>query len=269
MNKQLLFYDKVLPLSVSRHQDWAVKVGSDYMFARNTNSVPLTAAEFRLAAAEYSIVFVGDDDNMVMPAVLLGARSDENRFIDERGHWDARYIPAFVRRYPFVFSLSEDDKTFILCIDENFDGCNTEGRGERMFDADGERTEFLNRVMGFQTEYQAQFRRTQDFGKRLHDLGLLEPIQAQIRVADGQNRVVTGIRAVSRAKVKALDPAIIAELVASDQLELIYLHLHSLIHLRDIAQEGEAPAEERAAIDEQEQFDSKQDTKSESEPTSQ
>ncbi len=267
MSKQLLFYDKILPLSVSRHKDWAVKVGSDYRFARGTNSVPLTAAEFRPAAAEYGIVFAGDDDT-VMPVVLLGAQPDENRFVDEHGHWGARYIPAFVRRYPFVFSLSEDGKTFILCIDEGFDGCNTEGRGEMMFDADGERTEFLNRVMGFQTEYQTQFQRTQAFGKRLHDLGLLEPIQAQIRVADGRNLVVTGIRAVSRDKVKALDPAIIAELVASDQLELIYLHLHSLIHLRDIAQEGESPAEREAAVDEEKHFDSKQDTKGETEPTS-
>ncbi len=48
-----------------------------------------------------------------MPAVLLGIRDQENLYVDDNGAWNAKYIPAFVRRYPFVFS-SQDKNTFNL-----------------------------------------------------------------------------------------------------------------------------------------------------------
>lgn len=58
-------------------------------------------------------------------------------------------MPAFLRRYPFVFSSNDDASTFTLCIDEEFDGLNQDGRGERLFDSEGERTQYLQNVLGF------------------------------------------------------------------------------------------------------------------------
>ncbi len=66
MPKQSVFYEEAIPVSKERHTNLAVKVGSDYRFAQNVNSVPLTAVEFRHAAAEYAIVFLGDAE-AVMP----------------------------------------------------------------------------------------------------------------------------------------------------------------------------------------------------------
>ncbi len=249
MSTTLLFYENVKSVASNRHGDLSVKVGADYSFAKIANSVPLTAAEFRTAAAEYSIVFVGSEEN-TLPVVLLGAREKENAYVDADGRWDARYVPAFVRRYPFVFSLTEDGKTFTLCIDEDFSGCNREGRGERLFDTDGERTSYLQQVLNFQTEYQAQFQRTQMFCKRLVELELLESIQAQIRVGTGEPRVLTGIRAVNRAKIKELEPDVLTQMVRTDELELIYLHLHSLVNLRRFGEQF-APEEAPAASDPQ------------------
>ena len=102
MTTQLLIYEKAVPVSPQRHGDWSVKAGADFGFARHVNSVPLMAAEFPAAAAEYPVVFTGTDN--VMPAILLGAREKENLFVAEDGSWDGRYVPAFVRRYPFVFA---------------------------------------------------------------------------------------------------------------------------------------------------------------------
>ena len=63
--------------------------------------------------------------------VILGVEKDENLYVKQPGSWDARYVPAFVRRYPFVFSRSDDGQTFTLCIDETWSGCNADGKGER------------------------------------------------------------------------------------------------------------------------------------------
>lgn len=102
----------------------------------------LTVAEIPLAAMEYTIVFAGSDEAPV-PAILLGIGQNENLYVDDQGAWNAKYIPAFVRRYPFVFTQSEDGRTLTLCVDEGCTGCNHDGRGERLFDADGERTGYL------------------------------------------------------------------------------------------------------------------------------
>lgn len=84
-------------------------------------------------------------------------------------------------------------------------------------------------MLQFQQAFEAQNSRTRAFCGKLNELGLLEPIQAQIRPPSGENRVFTGVKAISRAKLKALDAE---QLAGSDELELIYLHLHSLNNLR-------------------------------------
>ena len=123
MTAQLLIYESAVPVSHVRHGNWSVESGTDYSFSSAVNSVPLMAVEFPNAAAEYAIVFAGTGD-VVMPAVILGMRADENLYLSTQGGWLARYVPAFVRRYPFVFSSNDEGNSFTLCIDEKFGGCN-------------------------------------------------------------------------------------------------------------------------------------------------
>ena len=227
MSKQLLYYGKVVPITSERHNDLYVKAAGDYEFARQSNSVPVMAVEFPSAAAEYAIVFAGNDEAM-MPVVILGVDRDQNLFVDAEGKWQAKYIPAFVRRYPFVFSKSEDNERFFLCIDEDYAGCNREGRGERLFDSDGERTQYLGNVLNFVKEYQVQFNRTRAFCSRLRELDLLEPMQAQFSLPSGKQKSLSGFMAISREKLKALSGDKLAELAKSDELELMYMHLQSM-----------------------------------------
>lgn len=235
MATQLLFYAQATPLNSTAHRDLSVKLGNDYRFARHTNAVPLTSAEFPAAVHEYAIVFAGSDEALT-PIVVLGAQQDQNLYLNQDGTWNAHYIPAFVRRYPFVFAQSPDGKTLTLCIDEQFSGCNQEGRGERLFDADGERTAYLQQVLNFQQAYQAQHQRTREFCKRLIGLGLLQTVQAQLSAAGGARRVLNGLRVVDRNRLKALDAQTVHDLLHSDELDLIYLHLHSLNNLRLIGE---------------------------------
>jgi hypothetical protein len=241
MTNQLLFYADAKPVSVTEHKDLSVKTGADYGFAAKVNSVPLTAAELPAAALEYAIVFAGNDDQVV-PLVILGAQKEQNLYVDDDGRWRAKYIPAFVRRYPFVFAQSGDGKNLTLCIDEGFSGCNREGRGERLFDAEGSRTAYLEQVINFQRAYQVQHQRTQAFCKRLVELGLLAPVQAQLGTGGGERRVLSGLRVVNRTKLKELDAETLHGLMQRDELELIYLHLHSLANLRLIGERMPQPA---------------------------
>jgi hypothetical protein len=245
---QLLIYKTAVPVTRARHGDCCVDAAPDYDFSRETNSVPLMAVEFPRAASEYAIVFAGQEqDKEVLPAVILGVRSNENLFLSTTRSWRAKYIPAFVRRYPFVFSRIDD--RFVLCIDEEFPGFNRDGRGQALFDAEGKQTPYVDRVLNFLREYQAQFQRTQQFCSRIRDLGLLEPMQAQVTTESGPALSLRGFMAVNREKLKALPAETLAELAKTDELELLYLHLQSMRNfdgLRDWLAEAPPPAEEEA-----------------------
>ena len=225
MTTQLLIYKSAVPVSKARHADLSVEVRPDFAFSAETNSVPLMAVEFPQAAAEYAIVFAGDRGE-ILPHAILGLRDRENLYVGQRGLWDAQYLPAFIRRYPFVFSAQGDQLT--LCVDEAFPGFNREGRGEPIFAADGSPSAYTQRVLAFLQDYQAQFQVTQRFCAKLRELGLLEPMQAQITVGSGEKLALGGFMTVDRAKLKALPGERLAELAASDELEMLYLHLHSM-----------------------------------------
>ena len=166
----------------------------------------------------------------MVPVVLTGVKLDENVYLDKDGKWTGRYVPAFLRRYPFIFARS-DAGTMTLCLDEGYSGINREGRGERLFDADGNRTEYLENKLGFVTQYQRQHIVTQAFCKRLATLGLLEAATLNATDADGETFRMVGFQVINRQKFKAIPDADILTLFRSDELELCYLHMHSLQNL--------------------------------------
>jgi hypothetical protein len=193
----------------------------------------LTAVEIPLAAREYTIVFVANED-AVSPVVVLGVDGSQNQYLDENLAWNANYIPAFVRRYPFVFSQSQDGKQFTLCVDEDWAGCNREARGQALFDDKGEQTEYLQNLLKFLGDYQTQALRTQAYCTKLKELDLLEPMQAQIVLPGGEKRAIGGFLGATRKKIKALDAEKLAELVKTDELELTYLQMASLNNLNTV-----------------------------------
>lgn len=233
MTKQLLIYQSAVPVSAARHANVSLEPIADYAFSAGINAVPLMAVEFLRAATEYAIVFTqaGDD---VLPAAVLGVRGDQNLYLSADQQWQARYIPAFIRRYPFVFSSSADGKTLTLCIDESHPGVNREGRGERLFGDDAKPTPYVERVLKFLQEYQAHFERTRQFGRRIRELGLLEPMQAQVTTPKGEKLSLSGFLSVSREKLRQLDGDALATLAKTDELELLYLQLHSMRNFNDV-----------------------------------
>lgn len=227
MAKQLLIYETAVPLSASRHLKTSLEGVANYAFSAGINAAPLMAVEIPSAATEYAIVFtVGEQD--VIPVAVLGIRGDQNVYLSPDSQWQARYIPAFFRRYPFVFAASEDGKTLTLCIDETHPGVNSEGRGQKLFNDDGKPSAFTEQVLKFLQEYQTQFERTRIFGRRLKELNLLESMQAEVTTPAGEKLKLSGFHAVSREKLKALGGETLASLVKTDELELIYLHLYSM-----------------------------------------
>lgn len=233
MAKQLLIYESAVPVSASRHANVSVEASDSYAFSAGVNAVPLMAVEFPRASAEYAIVFTAQGDD-VMPAVVLGVRNEQNLYLSPDARWKADYIPAFIRRYPFIFTSSAGGKTLTLCIDESHPGVNREGKGNALFGADGKPTPYVEKVLEFLKEFQGQFERTRQFCRRVKELQLLEPMQANVTTPKGEQLTLGGFLAVSRDKLRALSGETLEKLAKTDELELLYLHLASMRNFAEV-----------------------------------
>ena len=233
MTKQLLIYETAVPVTAARHRDVSIEAGAGYAFSAVVNAVPMMAVEMPFAASEYAIVFTAAGED-VLPAAVLGVRNDQNLYLTAQGQWKARYVPAFIRRYPFVFSSSSDGKTLTLCVDESYPGFNRDGKGNRLFADDGKPTQYVDQVLKFLQQYQAHFERTRVFGRRVKELGLLESMQAEISTPAGEKLKLGGFLAVNRDKLNALSGEALASLAGKGELELLYLHLQSMRNFNDV-----------------------------------
>ncbi|MDP1667768.1 SapC family protein [Phaeovulum sp.] len=242
MTKQLMIYENAVPISAEAHRNLAVRQGTDFRFAAALNSVPLVVAEFEKAAAEYPIVFAGEGPALT-PAAVVGLRTDENLCVTAAGAWDGDYVPAFLRRYPFVFANADAEGNFALCIDTAFEGVNEAGKGERLFDSDGNRTQYLSNMLQFTSDYQAQHALTRAFTDRLRELDLLEPATATASLPDGSRISLGGFLRVSTDRLANLDDAAVLDLFRTGFLGVIHAHVASMSRLPGLL----ARAERRAA----------------------
>ncbi|MEJ1959618.1 MAG: SapC family protein [Nitrosomonadales bacterium] len=149
-------------------------------------SVLLTGSEFAEASKEYPILFVKTPDNSMMSVALLGFRQGQNLFVDSSGHWDAHYIPAYVRRYPFVFRKLMPNNSSCVLI-RVVDDLTRKGDGTRLFDDQGAPSPFVNDILNFLQEYQTDFHRTQVFVNNLQQFDLFKESNAKITLPSGED----------------------------------------------------------------------------------
>ncbi|MBF0604583.1 MAG: SapC family protein [Nitrospirae bacterium] len=241
----LIFYEKPVPLNKDIHRNLCIKTADNlYGFCRFTNSVLLAGIEFIHAAKEYNIVFtkVGE---LIMPVALLGLRNDENLYVNDENRWDAHYIPAFIRRYPFILAETgqgNDQKT--VCIDETFVGLNGQ-EGRRLFNDGGEPTDFLNNVIKFMQDYQEQYRRTETFINRIKDFDLFTEINAQAQLPNGEKLSMGGLLGIDEDKLLQLEKNKALELFRSGELSWVYAHLLSMTNMPKL---GERLVKKRQSV---------------------
>ena len=227
----VLFYSQPEPLDPAKHAGLGVNPTSQpYGFVGKTNIVPLTVTEFAAAALSYPVIFTGDQKQ---PVAVMGLRQGENLFVGEDGAFrpDA-YIPAFVRRYPFVFADDKANQRLILCIDRGAD-IVAEGGQNPLF-VNGEASDYVKMAMDFCNSFEQERQRTESFVKLLTDLDLFDTREAVFTPRNpdgsaGQPQKLAEYFAVSEDKLKALPAEKLAELRDNGALGQIYAHLVSLL----------------------------------------
>lgn len=230
-----LFYKKVVPLNKEVHGNLYIEGIEGYSHTKETNSIYIAAIEFLQASREYPIVFAKGQDEKIFPVALLGLEKNKNLFVGKDGKWQADYIPAYVRRYPFILAKADENQSnFAVCVDESFPGFNTAKEGVALFDEKGEQQQVLKQAVDFLKDYQTHVQLTTVFCENLSKLDVLEPMQANIERATGEKTTMGGFMGVNRQKLKDLKPAKLTELLKSDQMELIFAHLASMSNINSL-----------------------------------
>jgi hypothetical protein len=237
-------YKQVEPLDRIRHRGLHMRALDGWRVAQAMNAVFVTVAEFADVCKEYAIVFVraGQDApsgrEAVVPVALTGLKQSENLFLRADGHWDARYVPAFVRRYPFALAQA-DQADAVIVIDAQWSGwCDAASSGsegtapaEPLFDAAGELAPVLKKVQAFLDNFRQETLRTGVFADRLLELGLLQPMRFDATLPSGEKLAVDGFLALDAKKFAELPDALLGELHRSGILGMLHLQQMSLGNL--------------------------------------
>jgi len=219
-------YNNIVPITAEQHGGMYLDRVDNFSYAKDLGFVYVFCMEFIRAAKEYPIVF-SVASGEVFPVAMLGLRNDQNVFLDEAGNWTVDYIPAYIRRYPYMLAEDPQHKgKYVMCIDDTFPGLNKEGRGERLYNDDGSDGPGIAHAKEFLATFQKNINITTAFCKRLQELDLLVPMQPPSGAK--RKRVdLEGFAVVDRNRIFDLDDAKLVELTRSDDLELIYMHMFS------------------------------------------
>jgi hypothetical protein len=223
-----MFYKNPVPLEPARHAQAGLKPEVEYRFAAGTNAIPVTASEIPHAARTYPIVF--SINAPIVPFAVVGLRDGENLFVNPEGVWrDDSYIPAYVRRYPFIFSEVPESQRLVLCIDEGASNFETQSaQGQALFATDGKPTEALQRALQFNETFQQHYMDTRRFGEWLEKNNMLEDRMARADLGGGQTFTLRGFKLLNPERLRALDDAQVLELHKKGWLPLLHFHLQSL-----------------------------------------
>ena len=240
MNTPLpLFYRELVAFDIDAHGALAFPdPAPDYHFAARTSVVPLLLHEVPLALRHYPLVFLpGDTKNPPTLAALVGIGDERNRFVETDGRWRRdTYVPAWVRRYPFIAVNAEGQSDPVLALDPQAEWIK-QGGGERLI-KDGKPTPRLEFIIAFQKEFQDFALRTQAVAKALQDAGVLEDgslrIESPANDKTEQAREIKGFLTVSEQKLRALSAEAVARLHQADALGLAYAQLFSLANLPNV-----------------------------------
>lgn len=218
-------YQNIVPLTRETHGHLYIERMDNFIYTRDINTVYVFCMEFMRVAKEYPILFNMKTDE-VHPVALLGLQEGQNEFLDKNANWIGEYVPCYVRRYPFILIQDEGTGQAIVGIDDAYPGLNKRGRGVPLFGQTDDGP-MLTEVKDFCYKFQHHIDRTTQFCQRMQELDLLVPV----RVADPEiaSKVeLDGYAVVERQRIWDLEDEVLLDLMKTDTMELLYMHLFSV-----------------------------------------
>jgi hypothetical protein len=241
-----LFYNTVEPVNVTQHGKMKVRKMLKMGQVAKTHAIPVTVDEFTLAQRHYPIVFsIGDKP---IPIALMGLNEGVNVYLDSDGRPidPSIYIPAYIRRYPFLLArVRPDSDELSLCFDPSADAVGNFKVGEALFEGE-QPSQATKAILEFCEQFEAAGQRTAAFMEDLQKSNLLMDGEVAIQ-PEGYEQpfVYRGFRMVDEEKLRELRGDELRKMNQNGMLPLIYAHLFSLSEMRQVfgkqMEQGKAP----------------------------
>ena len=245
-----LFYNNLQPISPNMHGKLHTKPADRAPYFAKANAIPLTIDEFITAQRHFPIVFSTGD--VPVPLGLMGLNDGVNVFVDDEGKaLHPFYVPAYVRRYPYLLAkLEPTAEELSLCYDPSSDLIGEDVEGQALFDGD-KPSETLNGILKFCEDFEVAAQRTSAFIKELVDLDLLIDGEVTIQPNDApQPFLYRGFRMVDEEKFRDLNGDVLRRINQNGILPLVTAHLFSLPLIREVfgrqMQQGRVPEQNQA-----------------------
>ncbi|WHO40680.1 SapC family protein [Sphingobium sp. AP49] len=233
-NSLPIFYNDLIPLNSRDHADYRSQPVDAAPFLAKQHAVPLTIDEFVTAQRFVPIIFSAGVESV--PLALMGLNEGVNVFVDDEGRLrGAAYVPAYVRRYPWMLAkLRPDSDELSLCFDPTSDAIGTAGEGPMLFE-DGQPSDLIKGVLKFCEDFEQAAARTAQFMKDLAEMDLLMDGEVSIQTPNSEQPFIyRGFRMVNEEKLRDLRGDQLRKINQNGMLPLIYAHLFSLQLLREI-----------------------------------
>jgi hypothetical protein len=244
-----LLYSALEPLSSTTHGKMKIRSVNKAPVVGATHAFPATVEEFPLLARHYPIIFASGDNPV--PLVLMGLSEGVNAFMDEDGKPLEKnlYIPAYIRRYPFLLArLRPDSDELSLCFDPTIGAIVEDKKGEPLFDENGEPSQATKAILQFCEQFETAGQRTAAFMEELKRNELLMDGEVAIQPEGSEKPFIyRGFRMVDEEKLRDLRGDELRKFNQSGLLPLIFAHLFSLSQIRDLfarqVEQGKGPIE--------------------------
>ncbi|MDA3790769.1 MAG: SapC family protein [Desulfobacula sp.] len=227
-------FENLEALDNMRHGDLKYKPVKGYEFASKIPFCILGGSEVVKASKFFPIVFPEKDSkNLQLPLALFSSKLDENPCVGKDGKWSAGYIPAHIRRFPFIFApIPEQENQFAILIDKDAPQFAS-AEGDPLFDKDNKPGSVIKQAQEFLTRIEMDFTMTLKLIELLDKEEVLQPKQLKIN-QNGKSKLLQGFRVVDTKRLSALEDSVIAQWFRNGLMGIIFAHLHSLENIQNI-----------------------------------
>jgi len=225
-------------LNNADHQDLRIitersaEYGDDVMYAM---TFPF---EFRSVQAHYPILLHRDARGDLYPVALFGFQDGENLFLDAGG-WSAAYVPAMVRRQPFLIGFQDakqpgtTEPGRVLSIDMDHPRVSRTS-GEALFQPLGGRTPYLESIANLLEGIYGGYVHCRAFIAALQEHGLIEPVTFEIELDDKSRNQLLGFHTVDEQNLQGLPGDTLAMFSKHGFLMPLFMILASMSHIRTL-----------------------------------
>ncbi|WP_331350777.1 SapC family protein [Cellvibrio sp. UBA7671] len=214
------------------HKNLRVIRDNTVQFGDNERSVVTFPQEFRAIQNEYPIFFQKNaETGKFIPIALMGLRQNENLFLSEKG-WDAQYVPASVRRRPFLIGVQPpkpgegNQPNRMVYVDMDSPRVN-EAVGEPVFLPHGGYSPYLESIVDLLEYIQYGTELNDQFIDVLLAYELLEVVTLEITLKNGERNNLAGLYTINEDKLSGLAGGAVADLHTKGFMECIYMVLAS------------------------------------------